>query len=201
MLSKIIIIENELSTLLNLKKLVSSLDYKVVATYDSTEDFLEETDWQFDIALLDIFLSGILTGLDAAKAIRKRQKPFIFITGNKDSKIIHEAAKLAPSAYLSKPFQAADLEAALTILKLKINSPLVDPFYYFLKDNDYTTTPLTKKEIEVLKPLIIGSSNKVIGEKLYISLSTVKTHVRNLYKKFKLNSKGELKIKIDTIFK
>ena len=192
MLSKIIIIEDELFVQLHLTKVLKSLGYKVVATYHSTEDFLEDTNWDFDLALVDVFLSDKLTGIDAAKEIRKKQKPFIFLTANQDSETILEAAKLAPTAYLTKPFIEAEIEAALTILKLKTSSSTSDPFYIFLKNNDYTNFPLTLREVDVLKLLMLESKNSTMAKKLFISESTLKTHIRNIYKKFNISSKIEL---------
>ena len=192
MLSKIIIIEDELFVQLHLTKVLKSLGYKVVATYHSTEDFLEDTNWDFDLALVDVFLSDKLTGIDAAKEIRKKQKPFIFLTANQDSETILEAAKLAPTAYLTKPFIEAEIEAALTILKLKTSSSTSDPFYIFLKNNDYTNFPLTLREVDVLKLLMLESKNSTMAKKLFISESTLKTHIRNIYKKFNISRKIEL---------
>ena len=147
MLSRIIIIEDEFFVQIHLTKILTNLGYQVVNSYHCTEDFLEQTDWNFDIALVDIFLSETLTGIDAAKEIKQKQKPFIFLTANQDSTTILEAAQLGPSAYLTKPFIEADIEAALTILKLKVAPSIFDPFFVFLKNNNYTTTPLTLREI------------------------------------------------------
>ena len=50
---------------------------------------------------------------------------------------------------------------------------------------------LSERELEVLKQLATGASNKEIGERLYISLSTVKTHVINIYSKLEAASRVE----------
>jgi len=42
---------------------------------------------------------------------------------------------------------------------------------------------LTSREIEILSMIATGSTNEVIGEKLFISLNTVKTHIYNIFKK------------------
>ena len=200
MFYKIIIIEDELFVAMHLQKIISSLGHKVVQTYHSAEDFLEETDWKFDIAFVDIFLAGNLTGIDAAKVLKKNQKNFIFLTANQDANTILEAAKLGPSAYISKPFQAAEIEAALIILSLKTNFSATEPYYLFLTDNEHTSAPLTLREVDVLKSLLQGSSNLIIAEKLFISNNTVKTHLRNLFKKFDVNGKVELIKKIEQLF-
>lgn len=186
--------------LMHLKKVVTSLGFDVVATFYNAEDFLNEVNWNFDIAIVDIFLSGKLTGIDIAKKLRKKQKPFIFLTANQDSNTVKEAAKLAPAAYLSKPFQNAEVEAALTIISLKIKPNKVDPYFILLNKNEHTSLPLTIREIDVLKVLIQNSSNEVIAEKLFISKNTVKTHTRNLYLKFEVKNKEELIERVKNIF-
>ena len=50
---------------------------------------------------------------------------------------------------------------------------------------------LSSREIEVLKALIEGLSNKEIGEKLFISISTVKTHIINIYSKLGVKNRVE----------
>jgi LuxR family maltose regulon positive regulatory protein len=50
---------------------------------------------------------------------------------------------------------------------------------------------LSSREIEVLEVLINGLSNKEIGEKLFISVSTVKTHIINIYSKLGVKNRVE----------
>jgi DNA-binding NarL/FixJ family response regulator len=51
---------------------------------------------------------------------------------------------------------------------------------------------LTVREIEILSLLQIGLSNKDIGDKLYISVETVKYHIKNIYIKLQISSRSEL---------
>lgn len=113
---KIIIIEDEFFVADHLATLVNSLGYLVGGTYHSGEDFLKKTDWNFDAALVDIFLSKRMTGLEVAHKLKEHHKPFIFLTANQDTKTLKEAAHLSPKAYISKPFKENDITAALEII-------------------------------------------------------------------------------------
>ncbi len=113
-----VIIEDEFFAASHLQTLITSLGYQVEAVYYNAEDFLCKTNWQFDAAIVDIFLSGALTGLHIAEKLSERQKPFIFLTANQDAATLKLAARLGPRAYLSKPFQPNDVQAALEMISL-----------------------------------------------------------------------------------
>lgn len=52
--------------------------------------------------------------------------------------------------------------------------------------------PLTERENEVLNLILTGKSNKAIAEELFVSINTIKTHVKNIYSKFDISSRTEL---------
>lgn len=114
---KAVIIEDEFFVAHQLSDLIEGLGCDVVSIHHSGEEFLNETDWQFDIAVVDIFLSNALTGLDVGKELSDRNIPFLFLTANQDEQTLREAALLRPSAYLTKPFQKTDVVAAFEIVK------------------------------------------------------------------------------------
>jgi len=55
-----------------------------------------------------------------------------------------------------------------------------------------TVADLTPKELEILDLIQKGSTNKDIAQQLHISLSTVKTHINNIYRKSQVSSRAEL---------
>jgi two-component system, response regulator PdtaR len=59
-------------------------------------------------------------------------------------------------------------------------------------DDFFNNYHLTEREIEISKLLIHGSKYKYISEKLCISISTVKTHIQNIYEKLSINNKDDL---------
>lgn len=122
--ARIVIIEDEFFAAEHLKDLINSLGFWVVDVYHSGEDFLKNTEWNFDAAIVDIFLSEKLGGLDVAKKLKERKKPFVFLTANQDSNTLKEAARLQPISYISKPFKNNDVAAALEIIAHKLPETL-----------------------------------------------------------------------------
>ena len=61
----------------------------------------------------------------------------------------------------------------------KVEISAVEPEYEQLIES----APLTERELEVLELIVAGCSNATIAEKLYITVGTVKTHVRNILNK------------------
>jgi LuxR family maltose regulon positive regulatory protein len=60
-----------------------------------------------------------------------------------------------------------------------------------IETEDGLVEQLSERELEVLRLIAVGLSNKKITEELFISLSTVKTHLRNIYSKLNVHSRTE----------
>jgi DNA-binding CsgD family transcriptional regulator len=55
---------------------------------------------------------------------------------------------------------------------------------------------LSKQEVNIKNYILQGKSNKEIADELFISLSTVKTHITNIYNKLNVSNRGELLLKL-----
>jgi DNA-binding CsgD family transcriptional regulator len=53
------------------------------------------------------------------------------------------------------------------------------------------TSPLTRRETEILEQISTGKSRKRIADELYIDLETVKSHIKNIYHKLDVHSKAD----------
>jgi DNA-binding NarL/FixJ family response regulator len=58
----------------------------------------------------------------------------------------------------------------------------------FSRDESYN---LTDRELEVLKYLVNGMSYKLVADKCFVTLDTVRSHVKSIYKKLQVHSKSE----------
>ena len=186
---RVVIIEDEFFAAEHLSKLIKSFGFVVVNIYHSGEEFIKETDWEFDIAVVDIYLADQLTGFDVAKQMNDKRKPFMFLTANQDELTLKKAASLSPFAYLSKPFKPNDVSVALALLVINRKQYETRKYDAFLRKNDLTAEALTAREIEVLQGIVSDQSVQEIADQLFISKNTVKYHTKNLYQKLNENSR------------
>ncbi|ARV05356.1 hypothetical protein BTO04_01015 [Polaribacter sp. SA4-10] len=85
------------------------------------------------------------------------------------------------------------------LMPLVHKTELVNPFYTLLKENILDIEPLTLRELDILESICEGLNNVEIGNKLFISINTVKYHIRNIYNKAGVNSRADLKEKLSLI--
>ena len=92
-------------------------------------------------------------------------------------------------------FTALGIWLALKLSKPKIKTVVVEKEVFVNKNENFVLNTslvsqleLSKRELEILSLLAQGHSNQEIATKLFVSLSTVKTHIQNLFEK--LDVKG-----------
>ena len=108
---KVLIVEDNPITAMDLNEIVDSNGMKVVGIAGSVEDALKIYDRNdVDVILIDIQLKGNLDGIDLATIIAKKGNvPFIFLTSNSMSNYIDRAKKTHPFGYLTKPIYANEI--------------------------------------------------------------------------------------------
>jgi DNA-binding NarL/FixJ family response regulator len=154
-----------------------------------------------DIVLMDIQMPG-LSGIDALKII-KALKPtvhVIILTSFDDEDHIFSAMRNGASGYLLKSPTPSDLVRALNEV-MDGGSPM--NAHVARKVMTYFTRPaqkvsdynLTSREKEVLGLLTEGDSPKMIAKTLFISEQTVGNHIRHIYEKLQVHTRGEVIIK------
>lgn len=145
-----------------------------------------------DAVLLDINLEGGMEGIELAEIINRRYRlPIIYLTSYADKGTLDAAKKTEPAGYIVKPFTEKDLLAGLEIA-----------LYNFSQKSDRTTpplqpdiinralsTPLTRREFELLVMLKEGRTNRQMAQSLFVSTNTVKTHLKNLFLKMNVASR------------
>ena len=119
--------------------------------------------------------------------------------GRRAQDLLREAVYYAAPSRILSPFfmEGARLAAPLTQLVAQRGRDMTQAEKRFAAEVAARVKPpeaeaiLSDRELEVLRKLATGASNKEIGEALFISLSTVKTHVINIYGKLQAGNRVE----------
>lgn len=158
-----------------------------------------------DIVLMDINMPE-KDGLQAIQEIEKLglNTRVIALSGYDDADLIFRAMKLGAKGYVLKTMASAQLIYAIDEVaagKVYLPSVLSLRFFeYFQKsfkeeanamDAENLLTYLTAREEEVLDLLTQGNNYKGIAGKLFISETTVKTHVNNIFQKLQVNDRTQ----------
>lgn len=153
---------------------------------------------EIDVLLLDVNLPDIEEEV-LLQQIRRIQPNLkvLYLTMMRGTRYIHKLTKYGLQGYLLKNAGTEELKQAITTV--------ADGGQYFSKeinitdaDNDFRNTItiedkqvneiLSKREIEILKLICKEFSNAEIAEKLFLSVSTVETHRKNLIAKLGVNN-------------
>jgi len=193
-LVRIVIIEDDdliresFVTLLN-----ENEQFIVTADYDNCEEAIKRlTMDEPDIVLMDIGLPGI-SGVEGIKRI-KRARPkvdILTVTVHDEDEIVFNSLCAGASGYLTKNVTPQRLIEA--IIEVKQGGAPMSTNIARLVIRSFqksTVSPLTPRETEVLQHLAKGKSYTMIADKLYINKETVRTHIKNIYKKLNVNSKA-----------
>ena len=149
----------------------------------------------FDIILLDVMMPN-MNGWDVLKEIRKnentKQIPIIMTTAISEEQKIVKGLKMGADDYIVKPFVLSTLLARIEAVIRRSAWNKNDSNQIDIKKVKSVNNEITPKESAVLELLTKGLNNKEIAEELDITEVTVKTHMRNIYKKFNVNSRTQL---------
>ena len=137
-----------------------------------------------DVILMDINLPDI-NGIDLCKEV-KTKYPSVFIIGlstfNQQS-FIQKMMDNGASGYLLKNATQEEITSAIETVK-KGKTYLSEEASNTLRKENGTNIVLTRREKEVLELIADGMTNAEIAQKLFVSVTTVDTHRKNLLAKF-----------------
>ncbi|GLR17113.1 response regulator transcription factor [Portibacter lacus] len=191
---KVVIVEDEALISMDLEMILESMDFNVVGISDNGDEALDIiANRNPDLILLDINIRGHLDGIELAEVIRtKTKKPFIYITSYADKATLDRAKHTFPYGYILKPFSEVELKATIEIAMFRFENEKGKGAPELKDINNKIHAELTDKEYEVLLDIFSGLANQQIASKQFISINTVKTHVKNLYGKIEVHTRAEL---------
>jgi DNA-binding NarL/FixJ family response regulator len=157
-----------------------------------------------DVILMDIQMP-VLNGVGATRRLKQSLPDcrVIALTTFDDKETIFEALRAGAVGYLLKDVGSAQLAEAIrvtargeSILEPSVAAKVVAEFsrvssFVTATNSEVLTEPLSGREIEVLRLVTAGMSNREIAEKLIISAGTAKTHIHNLCGKLGVHNRTE----------
>jgi DNA-binding NarL/FixJ family response regulator len=150
-----------------------------------------------DVILLDTLMPEI-NGLNALRRIREQwpEATVVILTGAEDDQELVEAVEAGARGYLSKSLRADEFiemlkgldrgEAAMT---RQAAGRLLSAFSRLAHRHE--PNELTDREVELLRLLAEGRSNKDIAQMLSVSENTVKYHIKNILQKLDVHNRTE----------
>jgi DNA-binding NarL/FixJ family response regulator len=151
-----------------------------------------------ELALFDIQLPG-MSGIDCIqklKIIHPRMQVMVLTVYDNADKVF-DALKAGASSYILKNTPPEKIiEAILELynggspISSQIARKVIEAFQMKEKTNDYFQQ-LSRREQEILEQLSRGFRYKEIADKLFVSVETVRTHIRNIYEKLHVNNRVE----------
>lgn len=193
-----------------LKRLMDHLRYfpdvNVVVTAQSGGAFLDRVaqmpaPQQPQIVLMDIELPGI-SGIETTHILKETHPDIdvLMFTIFEDDDRIFDAIQAGASGYLLKDEPIDTVVAAIRDMhagRAPMSAPIAKKVLGLMrlavpaKPRDPAESDLTDREAQILKELATGKTTAAIGEALFLSPLTVKTHIKNIYRKLHVSSRAE----------
>lgn len=200
---KILVVEDEPLVASDISNQLQDVGFDVVGIAGNGQMALEMLSANLpDAALLDISLGGSPDGVEVAHEINKLYGiPFVFLTSHADRGTIERVKETRPAGYLLKPFDENDLLTSLEIAVFNhMNAKRAGERVLTIETiNAHIPNPLTDREFEILLFLREGKSNKEIGEKVFLSVNTVKSHLLNIYEKLDVHNRTEVLFRLNRL--
>ncbi len=167
-------------------------DLSVVGVAANAEELLARLDeWLPDVVVMDLLMPGGMDGVEATRRVRQRwpRTQVVALTASTDDARLVGALRAGAIGYVRKDAEPELLLAAVRAAAR--GQSMIDPAVASTVLQEMTRgglpgSELTEREIEVLRQLAHGRTNREIAGALFISEETVKTHIGNILSKLHL---------------
>jgi DNA-binding NarL/FixJ family response regulator len=181
-------------------------DFTCILAADSVRQFFEQAaaftgtggdgNAAPDIVLVDIGLPG-QSGIEAIPLIKKsfRDASVVIFSVYTDSDRIFKALCAGAVGYLQKDTKLEEVLKAVRLIQeggSAMSPAIARKVMEYFAPRRVFNDPLTAKERQVVAAMVDGLSYKMIADRLGIALETVRQHIKNIYRKLQVNSKGEV---------
>lgn len=175
-------------------------DFTCTLAFESVELFLKNLhkDVELDVVLMDIGLPG-MSGINGIKILKEHYPALniIVFTVYHDSDKIFRSICAGASGYMLKNAPFEEIKKAIKIvheggasMSPQIARNVIE--FFQTPSKKESESVLTDKEKEIVMGLVEGLSYQMIADQSYISIETVRSHIKNIYKKLEVHNKAEL---------
>ena len=179
-------------------------DIKVIAeAADGEAAIARAAELAPDVVLMDVRMPRV-NGIEASRRIRELlpSTRILMLTISDEEDDLYEAVKAGANGYLLKEISVEEVPEAIravaqgqSLISPSMASKLLKEFNALTRKaeerHQYPAPALTARELEVLRLVARGMTNREIADELYISENTVKNHVRNILEKLHLHTRME----------
>ena len=161
-----------------------------------------------DVVLMDIDLP-VKNGIQATWELKKiwPEMKVLMLTVFEDDDKIFGAIKAGANGYLLKkdtPQRILDSIEAVFVGEAAMNGMIASKMLEYFQKQQHTTenideAELTTREKEIMQSLVRGSSYKEIARNAFISVETINSHIKNIYRKLNVHSRSELTAKYGNV--
>ena len=201
---KIALIEDQPKARDNWCRLINSFpDLSCICACKSGEEALRAIpEVPPDVILMDIFLPR-MSGIECTAQLKEKlpQTPIIILTAMDDEELIFMALEAGADGYLLKRTKPADLRAALlevldggAPMSSEIARRVISSFRHKAKTRD-KSLHLSTREEQILLLLTKGCSNKMIADRLDLSVVTIGHHLKHVFEKMHVSCRTEAAIR------
>jgi NarL family two-component system response regulator LiaR len=197
---KVVIVEDDRELRNLLEQLIGKQDdMEVTKTFSNGRAFVNDfKSLDVDVVIMDINMPG-KTGIECVSETKhlRSDLQFLISTSFENHEYIFQALCAGATGYMlksSKPAELLDAVRQISVggspMSMQIARLVVGSFQADKKATA-SINELSSREKEIIHWLAQGLVYKEIGEKLFISPQTVRTHIRNIYEKLQVSSKTE----------
>ncbi|MEO0724999.1 MAG: response regulator transcription factor [Bacteroidota bacterium] len=192
-MARIIIVEDEAIIADEIQMMLELMGHEVVANIQNGDRALDAFALKkAELALLDITIKGSLNGIDLARIIREKYNfPFVFLTSHSDMGTLSEVKTTYPYGYIVKPFTQQNLLTAIELALHQHAAEQRDPFPTLSAFSEQLGVQFTTREHELLQSLCEGLTYKEIAAKHFLSVNTIKSHLKQVFQKMRVSSRHE----------
>lgn len=188
---KILIVEDEVLIAEDIASQLKNINFEVAGVAYDSEKALDMLNTRTpDAVLLDINIKGSMDGIEIGAILNEKYNlPFIYLTSYSDKATIERAKVTMPYGYIVKPFNENDLLTSLEMAVYRHAQVNKSELPELTKINKVLVNAMTNKEYEVCNDIMKGMTNKQMAENHFVSVNTIKSHIKNIYSKLGVHNR------------